>query len=166
MRKTRARPTRGLMALVALAVAATGCGPVVQQPEIRLDSVRLGALGLQGGTLNVRLEVVNPNRFGIETSGLTYSLDLQDGALPNGDDAWLSFASGTLDEAFRIGPRDTAVVEVPLEFRFRDAGPAVRSILTHGTFDYRISGTVSVERPVRRQLPYRRTGTVSLLGES
>jgi hypothetical protein len=54
------------------------------------------------------------------------------------------------------------VVEIPVEFRYAGIGTAARALLDSGTFNYRISGTVAVERPIRTDLPYRHSGTASL----
>jgi hypothetical protein len=40
----------------------------------------------------------------------------------------------------------------------------MRSIMDRGTFDYRITGIVNVRDPIRRSVPYRRIGKISMAG--
>lgn len=150
--------TSALVLLMGVAVGA--CSMAFRQPEVRFEGVRLGGLGLRGGTVYAQLHVINPNGFGLETTSLTYDLEISEDEA----DEWSRLAAGTFEEPIRVPGRDSAVVEIPIEFAYADAGAAMRSILDRGTFDYRVSGLVSVLDPVRRNVPYRRTGKVSLAG--
>lgn len=148
-----------LLALLLLPLAA--CSSALRQPEVRLDAVRVGGIGLRGGTLYAQVHVMNPNRFDLETRSLTYDLQV-----PHPDDAsdWISFAQGTITEQIRVGRNSSTVIEVPIQFRYDDFGGAVRSILDSGTFNYRVRGNVRLSEPVGRTIPYSRTGIVSLAG--
>jgi LEA14-like dessication related protein len=84
--------TMGLVLLAASAVLAA-CVPRVQQPEVSLHGARLASLGLAGGVIEVRLSVHNPNRFAVETRGLTYDLALRDADR----DRWVEFTEGRID---------------------------------------------------------------------
>lgn len=151
------------LALLALALTwAVACVPRVKEPEVRLAGVRVGGLGLQGGMLYVRLSVVNPNRFDLRAKGLTYDIELSDPAASDG--GWSKLAEGSFNEEVEVGARDSTVVEIPVEFRYRGVGGALRSILETGTFSYRVRGTVAVESPMRLDIPYRQNGMVTLTG--
>jgi LEA14-like dessication related protein len=152
-------------ALLLLAFAAGGCASAFQQPEVRFDGVRLGSIGLRGGMLYARIHVTNPNRFGFETSALSYDLELRapgDGADDEG--RWVRLAEGTYAEPVRVGGRDSTVVEIPIEFSYSALDGALRSVLDRGTVSYRVGGVVEVRDPVRRSVPYRRTGSVVVGG--
>lgn len=158
-----AKTVRSALVLVLLAVAG-GCTSVFNQPEVTLQSVQVGGLGIRGGTLLVNVEVINPNSFSLSADELTYQLAVSDPEEPQ-DSAWIDFASGTYDQAFSVGARDTAVVQIPVEFSYAALGAAAGSIVRAGTFTYRASGTVDVRTPLgRRQVPFRKRGTVALLG--
>lgn len=148
--------TARLLAFAALLLSACA-GP--QQPEVRLEGMRLGTVGLRGGTLIAEIAVTNPNSFDLETRSLTYDLEL---AHPTGAQDWVSFARGTLDDRLRVDRRSTRLIEVPIQFRYEDMGGALRSLLDTGTFSYRVSGDVRLSEPIGRTFPYRRTGTVSM----
>lgn len=157
----RLRPTATAL-LVAL--AAFGCGSAFHQPEVRLDAVQLGGLGLRGGTLLVELEVVNPNRFALTADQLHYTLALADIDEPE-DTVWHDFASGTFDERFSVPARDTGRVQIPVSFSYSGVSSAALSLLRQGTFNYRASGSVDVRTPLgTHEVPFRRRGAVTLLG--
>jgi LEA14-like dessication related protein len=164
MRATRMwRLTAALLLTAVLSACGSG---VYRQPEVTLENVQVGGLGLRGGTLLVNLEVVNPNRFALSANQLQYQLALRDPGQP-GDTTWIPFAIGTYDQPFSVAARDTAQVQIPVEFTYAGLGSAAGSLLRSGTFTYRASGTVDVRTPLGGyEVPFQRRGTVSLLGSS
>jgi LEA14-like dessication related protein len=146
--------------LFALLLAVgTSCALAFRQPEVRLDGLRLGAVGLTGGTVYARVLVSNPNRFALAANSLEYDFELGD---PTRRDAWVRLADGVFDGGLRVEANDSAFVEVPIDFRFEGIGAGLRSVLQTGTLEYRMTGTVNVINPVRRAVPYRRAGSVAL----
>lgn len=143
-----------------LVVLVGACVPKVQQPQVSLAGARLSSIGLTGGVVNVQLSVYNPNRFGFRASGLTYDVDLED---PDGD-GWLDFTEGRFDRRLEVPSGDTVVIEVPVEFDYSGIGRAMRGLLDRGSFDYRVSGVVALEDPVRRNFSYRHAGAVTPSG--
>ena len=154
---------RLLVALRALTllvvVVPAGCFGSFQQPEVRLDGVRLGSIGMRGGLLYAQLSVSNPNDFGLEARSLTYDLQLADAAASEPE--WVRLADGKFDEPIVVGARDSTRVEVPVEFSFANVSAIAQALLERGIVDYRVSGTVDVREPVSRSVPYRRAGQVS-----
>ena len=149
---------RVILAVLLTAIPLAGCLAGYQQPEVRFDGIRLGGLGLRGGTVYAQLNVVNPNRFGLRTDALSYDLELSG---PGDDADWIRLAEGTYRERIEVEARDSAIVEIPIAFDYADLGGALRSILDRGTIDYRVSGRVELTDPIGRSIPYRRTGTVN-----
>jgi LEA14-like dessication related protein len=153
---------RNRAALVALLVlSVTACSLAYRQPEVRLEGVRVGSIGLRGGMLYAQVHVVNPNNFDLETSSLSYDLQLAD---PAKEQEWISFAQGTLAEAIRVEGHDSAMIEIPIQFRYQDLGGAMRTIVDTGTFNYRVSGDVQLKEPIGRKIPYRKMGVVTMSG--
>jgi LEA14-like dessication related protein len=151
---------RTMLAALIVALTAAACaGP--QQPEIRLEGVRIGGIGLRGGTLIAQVMVTNPNPFHLETSALRYNMEV---AHPDEAGRWVSFAEGTIDERVRVERRSSKILEVPIQFRYDDVGGAFRSIMETGTFSYRVTGDVRLAEPITRTFPFSRTGLVSLDG--
>jgi len=148
------RNRRRMSAAMAVTLLA-GCASV-RAPEVGLEDVRLGSLGLSGGTLLAEFRVYNPNRFTLEAGSITYDLLL--GPPDGDDDDFTRVAQGTFEERIRIGGRDSALVEIPVDFRYGGMGGAIRSLLDRGTFEYRVSGHVELREPSRRRVPYRERG--------
>jgi LEA14-like dessication related protein len=153
-----------LMVAVVLAGALAGgaCAGAFQQPEVRFDGVRIGGLGLRGGLLYAQIHVANPNRFGFETSSMSYDLEMR--APDDGEGRWVRIAQGVFDESVRVGARDSVLIEVPIDFTYASLGGALQSVLDQGSVGYRVEGVVQLREPVRRSLPYRRVGVMALSG--
>lgn len=151
-------------AALGLALLAGCSGGMYSQPQVTLENVQIGGLGLTGGTLLVNLQVQNPNRFSLNANQLDYELALSD-PQADGDTAWIDFARGTYDQPFSVPARDSAQVQIPVEFRYSGLGAAGASILRRGTFAYRATGSVDVRTPIgSRDVPFRKRGTITLMG--
>lgn len=151
--------TRSL--LVPMLLLAAACSSAVRQPEVRLESVRVGGIGLRGGTLYAQVYVGNPNGFGLETRSITYAMQVEH---PDSAGRWMTFSEGTVEEPVRVGGNSSTIIEVPIQFRYDDLGGAIRSILDTGTFNYRVQGNVQLSEPIGRNVPYSKTGVVTLSG--
>lgn len=161
---SRVSAYRGAAAVILLAALAACGGSVFRQPQVTLNNVRLGGLGLSGGTLLVNLEVVNPNRFALNANQLRYELSLSDPAEAP-DTTWVDFAEGVYDQPFSVAAGDTATVQIPIEFTYSGIGSAANSLLRRGTFTYRARGTVDLRTPLGGyDVPFSKRGTVTLLG--
>ena len=151
--------SRSLLLPVLLLAAA--CSSVVREPEVRIESVRVGGIGLRGGTLYANVYVGNPNGFDLETRSISYDMQVEH---PDSAGRWVSFSQGTVEDPVRVRGNGSTIVEVPIQFRYDDLGGAVRSILDTGTFNYRVRGDVRLSEPIGRTIPYSKTGIVSLAG--
>jgi LEA14-like dessication related protein len=159
------RRVRTAAALAVLALTAASCTHV-RQPEVTLEGVQIGSLGLTGGTLMVNVRVDNPNPFTLRAHRVNYALSLREPSEEGGQPAWVDLASGWFeDDDFEIRPRQSRTFRVPVDFTYAAAGGAARSVLRTGRVDYRASGTVLVRTPAGyRELPYRHTGSVMVGG--
>lgn len=156
---------RPLLVTLVPGLLGACAGSVFHQPEVTLQSVQVGGLGIRGGTLLVNVQVINPNRFSLGADELNYQLSVSDPAATPGDTTWIDFATGTYAQGFTVGARDTAEVQIPVEFSYSALGAASQSLMRAGTFTYRATGTVNVRTPLGgRAVPFRKSGTVSLLG--
>jgi LEA14-like dessication related protein len=154
------RRARGVGAAALAALVFAGCFAGFERPEVRLHGVRVGGIGLRGGTVYARLQVVNPNGFTLRADELTYDLEFAGERV----DEWLPFAEGVFEERIEVPGRDSATVEIPVEFTYRELGQAMQSVLDRGTLDYRVRGSVRVTDPIGRTVPYRHEGTVTMSG--
>ncbi|HEU4452164.1 MAG TPA: LEA type 2 family protein [Longimicrobium sp.] len=158
----------GRSAAFAALMMLAACSGTVRQPEIELEGVTLGSLGLGGGTLNVNLRVHNPNRFAIRADDLKYRLFLRRPAEQQasaGDSAWVEFADGTYPDTISVRGGETRTFRVPVEFTFGALRGAAGSLLQTGRLQYRAEGTVDVRTPIgRREVPFRKTGSFTMSG--
>jgi LEA14-like dessication related protein len=150
------------LAVLAVIVVAAGCARAVQQPDVRFDGVRIGALGLRGGMLYAQVHVGNPNRFGFEAEWLSYDLELA--APGTGEERWIRVAEGRFEQPLQVDARDSARVEIPIEFSYAQLDGALRSVLDRGQVPYRVRGQVRISEPLGRTVPYSRQGEVGLGG--
>jgi LEA14-like dessication related protein len=158
------RAVRVSGALALLAAVAAGCGQV-RQPEVTLEGVQIGSLGLTGGTLLVDVRIANPNPFTVRAHRVDYQLALREPG-DGGTQSWIDLAAGSYeDDDLEVPARGERTFRVPVDFSYSAAGGAARSIVRTGRVDYRAGGTVVVRTPVGwREVPFRRTGSVMMGG--
>ncbi|HYW13472.1 MAG TPA: LEA type 2 family protein [Longimicrobium sp.] len=150
-----------VLALLVLSNACTG----FQKPTIELEGIELGGVGLSGGTLLVNVRVQNPNAMGFRAENLAYELFLRTPRDSTDEQGWERLTSGTYEEDIVIRARETRTVQIPVEFRLSDLGPVAQSVMRTGRFNYRVAGTVQVRAAgTTRTVPFRKTGSMSLLG--
>jgi LEA14-like dessication related protein len=153
------------LALVAAAsmtlVTAQACSTLgraaFKQPVVNLRDVRVRGIGLTGGTIDVLLNVYNPNHFRLDASRLTYRVALA------GDSVTL--ANGAIDSRFSVQDNDSTVVTIPVSFTYAGIGSAGRSLLNSGAVDYHVLGDVTVSTVVGNfTVPYSSTGRFTTTG--
>jgi LEA14-like dessication related protein len=145
--------------MVAAAVALTavgGCGAIGKQsfaqPDVTLKDVKLTGVGLTGGSLDVVLNVYNPNNFRLDATRLTYKVMMDT----------VSFATGSIDQAMTVQSKDSTTVRIPVNFSYNGLGAAGRQILNTGSVNYRVLGDLVVATVLGNfTVPYDRTGRFS-----
>ena len=153
----RVEPRRwGTLALAPLLVAA-GCSLGYQAPTLTVGEVRLASLGLTGGSLVVRLEVENPNRYALESRDLRYALAFAE----EGPDApaWKTVVEGRLDRVVRVRAGGVEPVEVTVPFETASLGAALARLLRQGELEYRFSGELLAGTPLgAKRIPFDQRG--------
>ena len=154
--KARARTTM-LVAAAAVMVAA-GCASVgksvFKEPVVTLKDVKLNGLGLSGGSLDVVLNVYNPNGFNLDATRMTYKLLVDS----------IPFGTGLVESRFSVSKNDSNTVRIPIDFTYAGIGEAGRQLIQTGTVNYRVTGDVTVGTPLGQYtVPYDRTGRFSAL---
>lgn len=148
-------------AMLGAGVVATGCSTlgraVFKQPVIRLQDVKVTGLGISGGSLDVVLDVENPNSFALDASRLTYRVLVDT----------VPFATGVADQRFVVDGKARQPVHIPINFTYAGVGQASRSLLATGSVNYTVSGDVTVSTPIgNHTIPYSQTGRFSTLSGS
>ena len=149
-----------VLAAAAVAFAATAACSTLGRaafadPVVTLKNVQVASLGLQGGNLNVILNVYNPNGYRLDATRLTYRLLVDSTPLAN----------GVMDSKFTVQDKDSTTVTIPVAFNWTGLGAGVRSIFNTGAVNYRVNGDVTVGTPVGNfTIPYSQTGRYNTMG--
>lgn len=149
---------RRFIAAFAAVAALSGCASLgmlggFKEPVVSFKDLRVAGLGLNGGSMDVYLNVYNPNGFKLDATRLTYKLLVGDQQL----------ALGALDSRFTVQNGDSTTVRIPIDFTYAGIGSVARQMMNNGTADYRVSGDVSVGTPIGNfTVPYDRTGRFSV----
>ncbi|MBI4521914.1 MAG: LEA type 2 family protein [Gemmatimonadetes bacterium] len=147
---------RWAVASVMLVWLASACALAYQPPSVQIAAIRVTELGLTGGVCSVRLDVMNPNRFGVDVRSLDYRLEVESGTSAG---AWRELASDASDRELHIAPRSTTSVELEVPFRYEGLGEALRAFLERGSVRYRARGSARVAGPFgQRTVPFQSAG--------
>lgn len=126
--------TRWLLLAVGV-VGLQGCQLLVQPPQLTLEGVQMGGLGLGGTTLNAHLQVGNPNFYDVKTQKVTYVLTVE------GKRA----GEGVLDTPFTVPGRKTVPLDFPVQVNWSAAMGGLRTALTNGKIDAVTTGIITLD---------------------
>jgi len=151
---------RGISSWAAAAalVASTGCASLgrasFEEPIITFKDARITGLGVTGGSIEVVLDVYNPNRFRLDGTRLTYRV-LVDST---------TFGEGEYLTKFEVDERGTNTVRLPFSFSYSGVGAAGRQLTQTGSVEYRVVGDLTVATPIGSfTRPYDQKGRFSTL---
>jgi LEA14-like dessication related protein len=126
----------------ALVLGAAGCAALgratFSEPIVRLKDVTVTGLGIQGGSVDVRLSIYNPNHFKLDALNMTYRVDIDSTQL----------GEGSLDNRFVVAAGDSSEVRLPVRFTYAGLGAAGQSLLRAGSVNYRVRGDFTVNTPL------------------
>ena len=142
--------------LLLATVACSSLGrSVFKEPVVTLRDVRLNGVGLTGGSMDVVLNVYNPNGYNLSATQMTYRLMVDS----------VQFADGLVQQRFDVAENDSNTVRIPVSFTYAGIGEAGRQLLNTGSINYRVAGGLTVATPLGNfTVPYDRTGRFSALG--
>ena len=159
-RKSSRRALCSRIVLALTLAVVPGCAHMYSNPEVRILEVGVHSVGLTSASADLRVEVRNPNRFGVELRGLRYQVEL--GHSGEGGD-WVPVGSGSVEERIKIPGRGFEVVTMTLPFEYASLSPLFRLALTGSGFQYRVVGDLSAWGPLGRvDLPFERRGPLRL----
>ena len=152
-------PGRRAMRSAALgALALTAACAVVQQfafeePEVSLAAVRVTGLDLSGGSLEIVLDVHNPNPYRIQGRQIEGELQLEG----------VRFGEVARDAPWALPAQSDTSLGLRLEFGWAAVGAASRGLLDRGAVGYTLTGRVLVGTPVdERWISLTQRGEVPL----
>lgn len=151
-RVKRALIAAGLLLSTAIAGCASLGKAAFKEPVVSLKEFNVTGLGLTGGSVDIVLNVYNPNKYNLDALSMTYRVDVDS----------IKLGDGVLDGRFVVPSGDSSTVKLPVRFTYAGLGAAGRSLITAGTVNYRVRGDFTVSTPVGNfTRPYDRTGRYS-----
>jgi LEA14-like dessication related protein len=127
--------------LVVAAVAGTACAAMGRgafaTPVVQLKDVRVKGIGINGGSLDLVLDVYNPNPYRLDATHLTYNLYVDTNKV----------AVGSVEQHVQLDDKKTTQVILPVKFSFQEMLGAAKVITGMGSVDYRVTGDVTVATP-------------------
>ncbi len=149
-------PSRGtVICLLAAVQAACALGSrlTFREPSIRLASVQVLGIGFTGGSLNIQLEVENPNSYELRTTRFMAGLELED----------THFGEAVLDQRVVMPAETVTLVDVPVTFTWEGVGAGARALFERGTVNYSLASRITLDTPVgERTVDLRNGGVVPL----
>ena len=151
-------PRRVALLAAFLALGATGCArfyrSAFQNPVVELKDVRVKGIGLQGGSLDVVLEVFNPNDYRIDASHVTYTVFADS----------LQVATGEVTKLVTLENKKASTVVLPVNFSMRELSQAAGILLQRGSVDYTVQGDFTLATPFGSiTRPYKSKGRYDTL---
>ena len=136
-----------------LLTACASTESLVTTPRVDLTSVELESASFDKQTFLLAFDVANPNAFPLPVKAIKYRVMLDDER----------FAGGETAAAFTIpaGGEDGFVISVDLDIL--SSASQLTSLLHGGVPDhvkYRVEGSLTVDIPFTRPLPFSSSGTV------
>ena len=142
-----------------LLVGTAGCARLARQafqnPVVELKDVRVKGIGLQGGSLDVVLEVYNPNDYRIDARHVTYTVFADS----------LQVATGEVTKMVTLENRKASTVVLPVTFSMKELTQAAGILLQRGSVDYTVQGDFTLATPFGSLTrPYKSKGRYDSLG--
>jgi LEA14-like dessication related protein len=139
--------------LLAAGCATLGQALRFQEPDIRLQEIRVTGLGLTGGTLDLALDVFNPNDYRLRTTRLELGIDLED----------VHFGDALIETPLELPSQQHSLVIVPVQFEWAGVGAGARALLSRQAIRFGLTGVASLGTPVGdRRVQVHGTGEVPL----
>lgn len=150
------RLSKLFLGVVVVAVAGGCLSTVFEKPELEFRGIRIGAIGLGGASIDVVVDVYNPNSYRLGLDRFTYDLTIEN----------VRFGAGEIEAPVSVDGRSTATVRLPLDLDWSRLGDAGSRVLDRGSVEYGVSGELTIATGFgRRRIPYAKSGRLSVLGK-
>jgi LEA14-like dessication related protein len=131
---------RWMMGLALVAVVS-GCATLARQafanPVVTVKDVRVKGVGMQGGSLDLILDVYNPNEYRLDASRITYQVWVDSSQI----------ATGEIEKLVTLTDKGNSEVVVPVNFTFASVQKALLHYSQRGSVDYRVTGDFTMKTP-------------------
>ena len=134
---------RRWMAMIAMVTltGVAGCKTLARQafanPVVEVKDVQIKGVGLQGGSLDLILDVYNPNEYRMDATRISYQVWVDSSQI----------AEGAIDKLITLTDKGHSTVVVPVNFTLAAVQQALLKFAQRGSVDYRVAGQFSVVTP-------------------
>lgn len=140
------RPLKRWIAGLCVAAVLTGCKTLgsalhFSEPDVQLKEVQITGIGLSGGTLNLALDVYNPNSYRLRSTRLELGIDLED----------THFGDALLETPLELPSQQHTLVTVPVRFEWAGVGAGARGLLARQAIRFGLTGTAYLGTPLGDQ---------------
>lgn len=143
--------------LFALVLLLGGCGMLrnlsgLEEPDVVFKGLKVGGVDLQGVQVLFEYEIYNPNRRAVTSEGYSYSLEVGDARL----------AEGESDSLWTIEGGETVTGEVPVRFAWRDIGGSLGALSDRDRISYQLDTEQRFDLPLlgSARVPARASGQI------
>jgi len=126
-----------VVAAFAVAACASMGRSMFATPIVELKDVRMKAIGFQGGSLDIILDVTNPNDYRLDATRFTYNLFV--------DTSRVAF--GEIKQTATLEAHKKTAVVVPVSFSINELIRATKLMSKTGGVDYHVTGEVTAATP-------------------
>lgn len=141
------------VSLMVAGCATLGQALRFQEPDIKLQEISVTGLGLTGGTLDLALDVFNPNDYRLRTTRLELGIDLED----------VHFGDALLETPLELPSQQHSLVTVPVQFEWAGVGAGARALLSRQAVRFALTGVASLGTPIGdRRVQVHGSGEVPL----
>ncbi|RII27342.1 MAG: hypothetical protein CXR31_08850 [Geobacter sp.] len=131
----------------------TGCSLLVRNPEVAVKDVSLVALDGAGATLEIGIDVTNPNPYQISLQGYNYALQIKS----------LPLASGAVRQTMVFASDKTTNVRIPVKISYADLLEILASRPDLDRIPYQLNAGLDLDLPVGAMtLPIDAAGTFAV----
>jgi LEA14-like dessication related protein len=123
--------------LIALSACASLGRSVFTTPTVELRDIRMKAIGMQGGSMDLILDVMNPNDYRLDATRLTYNLYVDT----------MKVAFGEIKQHATLEAHKKTMVVVPVSFSIAELVKATQLMSQTGGVDYHVIGEVTAATP-------------------
>jgi LEA14-like dessication related protein len=141
-------------AVLSIALGAAGCSAVFERPELQFRGIRVNSIGIEGASLEILVDVYNPNSYRLGVARLSYDLAIEN----------VHWGLGSLASPVGVDGGETATLRLPLDVSWSRLGDIGRQALRTGIVNYGVSGQMTVATSVGDvEVPYSKSGRFSVL---
>jgi LEA14-like dessication related protein len=139
--------------LLSLGACATLQRLTFERPTVAISEVHITGLGLSGGSLDVVLDIYNPNSYELRSPRLDATLDLEH----------THFGTLGLEQPLQLPAGSHSSVNLPLRFTWEGVGAGAKALLQSGSVRYNLGGQMYVDTPIGQEtVGLSTTGTATM----